>query len=103
VPDETGLSAEPDPAEAIEVLRALRWLIGARYEVITGARNAPGTAGYFAALEHLDLAEPEEFYGDTPPEAIRRAYAWAVAKAQSAPVSPVQEEPCQERSEEEGP
>jgi hypothetical protein len=90
MPDEPGLTAELDEAEAIVmggddgaggVLRALHWLIGARYEVIAGARSAPGMAGYFAALEHLDLAEAEEFYGDTLPEAIGRAHAWAAAKA----------------------
>ncbi len=59
---------------------AMRWLIDARYEVIAGSRKADGAQGFFAALEHLDLYEPEEFYGDTLPEAIRRAHAWAVAK-----------------------
>ena len=55
-------------------------LIEARYEVIAGSRKADGADGFFAALEHLDLCEPEEFYGDTLPEAIGRAHAWAVAK-----------------------
>ena len=90
-PDDPDLFAELDAAEdivmgtvppEIQALRDMHWLIEARYEVIAGSRKADGASGFFAALEHLDLCEPEEFYGDTLPEAIRRAHAWAVAKAQ---------------------
>jgi transcriptional regulator with XRE-family HTH domain len=62
---------------------AIRWLAEAGYDVVAGSRKADGAEGFYCALEHLDLAEPEEFYGETIPDAIRRAHAWAVAKAQS--------------------
>ena len=87
--DEPDLTAELNAAEAIvmdhvppevQALRDMHWLIEARYEVIAGSRKADGADGFFAALEHLDLCEPEEFYGDRLPEAIGRAHAWAVAK-----------------------
>lgn len=71
-------------AQDSEALRAMHWLVNARYEVIAGSRKADGAGGFFAALEHLDLCEPEEFYGETLPEAIGRAYAWAVAKMREA-------------------
>lgn len=53
----------------------------AGYEVTVGARKAPSAGGYYATLEHLDLAEPEEFYDETIPGALRRAHAWVSALA----------------------
>ena len=60
------------------------WLAEAGYDVVIGSRKADGAEGFYAALEHLDLTEPEEFYASTLPEAIRRAFAWAMAKAAQA-------------------
>lgn len=85
------LTAELDAAEAIvmggdgdaagsQVLRAMRWLVGSGYEVVVGSRKADGAEGFYAALEHLDLAEPEEFYGDAISGAVLRAHAWAAAR-----------------------
>ena len=93
--DGPDLTAELDAARgagnqgAVQALRDMHRLIEARYEVIAGSRKAGGADGFFAALEHLDLCEPEEFYGDTLPEAISRACAWAAAKEANDAARPV--------------
>lgn len=54
-------------------------LARAGFDVTIGLRGAPGTAGFYVSLEHLDLQEPEEFYGDDASAALARACAWAAA------------------------
>lgn len=63
-------------------LQALRALSNAGYDVVIGKRKAPGAAGWYVSLEHLDLGEPEEFKADSMAEALAAAWRWEQANAQ---------------------
>jgi hypothetical protein len=57
------------------------------YDVVIGTVKAPGTVrgGFYVALEHLELCEPEEFQGGNIETALAAAAGWAAERERVQP------------------